>query len=208
MLLNPTKSALTTTAGDRTEAGVLQRMGRAVASGTLLGSAALVSYALTTRILTQAIISRDDQMLGGMWSAVATLFVFRDSYNESVAAALSRTAATSLSFVLCFGYLLIWPFHAWGLAVVIAMGSALLMVMGRPGDVITTSITSTVVLVVAEISPRHAWAQPILRLSDTLIGIAVGIGAVWIGRHLSPRAARHESASQRAISTENMKETV
>jgi hypothetical protein len=31
---------------------------------------------------------------------------------------------------------------------------------------------------------QHAWRQPILRLFDTLIGIAIGITAVWIGRGL------------------------
>jgi hypothetical protein len=34
-----------------------------------------------------------------------------------VRAALSRMAATSISFVLCLVYLLIFPFHVWGMAV-------------------------------------------------------------------------------------------
>jgi hypothetical protein len=31
-------------------------------------------------------VSRDDDLLGGMWAVVATLFVYRDSYEESVGA--------------------------------------------------------------------------------------------------------------------------
>lgn len=146
--------------------------------------ASLVSYELTTRILTSAISSRDDQLLGGMWSVVATLFVCRESYRDSVSAALSRTAATSLSFTLCLGYLLLLPFSSWGMAILIAIGAAILVMIDRPGDVITASITTAVVMVVAGISPQHAWTQPILRLLDTFIGIAVGITAVWIGRSL------------------------
>jgi Fusaric acid resistance protein-like len=170
-----------------------QRLVWATASGTGLALAALVSYELTTRILTSAISSRDDQLLGGMWSVVATVFVCRESYKETVGAALSRTAATLLSFILCLGYLLLLPFSSWGMAILIAIGAVILIMIGRPGDIITTSITTAVVMVVAGISPQHAWSQPILRLFDTLIGIAVGIAAVWIGRGVHNLSQSSES---------------
>ena len=156
----------------------------AVASASGLALPVLVSYEMTTRILTSTMSSRDDQMLGGMWSVVATLFVCRESYTQSVTAALSRAAATSVSFILCLGYLVAFPFSPWGMAIVIAIGAVILVVIGRPGDVVTTSITTVVVLVVAGINPAHPWAQPILRLFDTLIGIAVGVAAVWVGKKL------------------------
>ena len=143
-----------------------------------------MSYELTTRILTDAISSRDDQMLGGMWSVIATVFVCRESYKDSVSAALSRTAATSVSFILCLGYLLLFPFSSWGMTILIGIGAVILIMINRPGDITTTSITTAVVMVVAGISPQHAWRQPILRLFDTLIGIAVGITAVWIAKSL------------------------
>ena len=176
------------------EKSSLQRVVWPVASGAGLALAALASYELTTRILTSAISSRDDQMLGGMWSVVATMFVCRQSYKESLGAALSRTAATSLSFILCLGYLLLFPFSPWGMATLIGIGSVILVMIDRPGDVITTSITTAVVMVVAGISPQHAWTQPILRLLDTLIGIAVGIAAVWIGKGL--HSSSHSSESK------------
>ena len=162
----------------------LSRSSHAALSGMTLALAALISYELTTRILTSAISSRDDQLLGGMWSVVATLFVWRECYNESVSAALSRIAATSLSFILCLGYLSFFPFSSWGMAVLIAIGAVILIMINRAGEVITTSITTTVVMVVAGISPQHAWRQPILRLFDTLIGIGVGITAAWIAKGL------------------------
>jgi uncharacterized membrane protein YgaE (UPF0421/DUF939 family) len=168
----------------REETNGLQRIGWAAASGAGLAFAALVSYELATRILTSAISSRDDQLLGGMWSVVATVFVCRESYKDSVSSALSRIAATSLSFILCLGYLLLFPFSSWGMTILIAIGVVILIIIGRPGEVITTSITTTVVMVVAGISPQHAWRQPILRLFDTLIGIAVGITAAWIAKSL------------------------
>src|SRR5580658_7267771 len=132
-----------------------RKVARAATSATGLALAALVSYELTTGILTSAMSSRDDQMLGGMWSVVATLFVCRESYTQSISAALLRTAATSVSFILCLGYLLAFPFSPLGMAVVIAIGAVILIAIDRPGDVMTTSITTAVVLVVAGISPAH-----------------------------------------------------
>jgi uncharacterized membrane protein YccC len=172
----------------------LQRFVSAVASGAGLTLAALVSYELATRILTSAVSSRDDQMLGGMWSAVATMFVCRQSFTESLGAALSRTAATLVSFILCLGYLLLFPFSSWGMAILIGIGGVILLMIDRPGDIITTSITTAVVMVVAGLSPQHAWRQPILRLADTVIGIAVGITAVWIERAL--RSPSHSPESR------------
>jgi hypothetical protein len=177
-------SGMTTVTVHREETNALRCIGWAAASGAGLALAALVSYELTTRILTDAISSRDDQLLGGMWSVIATVFVYRESYKDSVSAALSRIAATSLSFILCLGYLLLFPFSSWGMTILIAIGAVILIMINRAGEVITTSITTTVVMVVAGISPQHAWRQPILRLFDTLIGIGVGITAAWIAKGL------------------------
>jgi uncharacterized membrane protein YccC len=51
----------------------------------------------------------------------------------------------------------------------------------RPGDAITAGITTAIVMVVAAASPHDAWQQPILRLADTVIGVAVGVAAAWEG---------------------------
>ena len=102
-------------------------------------------------------------------------------------AALSRMAATLLSFVLCLVYLLIFPFSPWGMAALIGIGVIILTLLGRSEDIITT-ITTAVVMVVAGISPRHAWQQPILRLVDTAVGIGVGIAAAWISLSIGSRS--------------------
>jgi uncharacterized membrane protein YgaE (UPF0421/DUF939 family) len=96
-------------------------------------------------------------------------------------AALSRIAATSLSFALCFAYLLFFPFHVWGMAALIGVGAVAMSLLGRPDDIITTGITTAVVMVVAAISPDHAWKQPILRVVDTIVGVGVGVFGSWIG---------------------------
>jgi formate/nitrite transporter FocA (FNT family) len=80
------------------------------------------------------------------------------------------------------------------MAVLIGIGGAILIVIGRSEDLITNSITTTVVMVVAGISPQRAWEQPILRLFDTLIGVAVGITAVAISMRLS----HHTTSDNRA----------
>jgi uncharacterized membrane protein YccC len=45
-------------------------------------------------------------------------------------------------------------------------------------------------MVAAELAPHDAWQQPILRLADTAIGVAVGIAATWIGLRVIRRHLR------------------
>ena len=90
-----------------------------------------------------------------------------------------------MSFALCLVYLLVFPFRLWGLVVLVAVGAIVLDLIGRSEDMITASITTAVVLVVAGISPEHAWKQPILRLIDTAVGIVVGIAGGWIALKFS-----------------------
>jgi uncharacterized membrane protein YccC len=156
--------------------------GEVVARGAMLAISCVISYWLITHMLASTYsISRDDDLLGGMWAVAATIFVYRYSHAESVHAALSRMAATSVSFGLCLLYLLIFPFHVWGMAALIGIGAIIVAIMGRPDDTITTGITIAVVMVVAELSPHNAWRQPVLRLVDTAVGVAVGVAAAWLG---------------------------
>jgi uncharacterized membrane protein YccC len=156
-------------------------IGYALRGGTVLAMSSLASFFLITRILGRThFVSRDDDLLGGMWAVAATVFVVRYSYEQSVSAALSRMAATSLSFALCLVYLLIFPFHSWGMAALIGINAIILTLMGRSDDIITAGITTAVIMIVAAISPHAAWKEPVLRVIDTAVGIAVGVAAVRI----------------------------
>jgi hypothetical protein len=85
------------------------RFRKAVGGGLGLAIACLVSYWLITTILTHVYsVSSSDELLGGMWAVVAPAFVYRSSYHQSVRAALSRVAATAVSFLLCLVYLLVF----------------------------------------------------------------------------------------------------
>ena len=169
-------------------------IGQVVGTASLMVLSCLVTYGLITNVLAHDhFVSRDEDQMGGMWAVVATIFVFRESILESVRAALSRMLATLFSFALCFLYLLIFPFHVFGMIVLIWISSVILPLVGRSEDVITTGITTTVVLVVAGLNPGPGWMQPILRLLDTAVGIAVGLVAFWVGSvvGLFPVPKRH-----------------
>ena len=143
----------------------------AVVECVVLAVACLITYWLATRLLSRVqSVGRDDDLLGGMWAVLATIFVLRDSFGKSVAAAVSRMAATSVSFVLCLIYLAFLPFQAWALAVLVGASALVVMLLGRPGDAVTAGITTAVIMVVAAVSPQDAWQQPILRLADTVVG--------------------------------------
>jgi uncharacterized membrane protein YccC len=170
-------------------------IGQATVHGAMLAICCLISYATIAYILKRAqFVSRDDEFLGGMWAVIATIFVFRHNYQENATAALSRISATLLSFAFCLVYLLIFPFHAWGMALLIGIGALVLTLIGRSEDIITAGITTAVVMVVAGISPQHAWKQPILRLLDTVVGVAVGLVGSWIGLTLLGHSPGHSPA--------------
>jgi uncharacterized membrane protein YgaE (UPF0421/DUF939 family) len=139
-----------------------------------LAVASLVAYWAITWGLAR-FVGRDDELLGGMWTVVATVFVFKETRQESVAAGLSRLLATCVSFALCLGYVLWFPFTPWGTAVLLALGTLIMMAPRRHDDIVTTGITTAVVMVVAGLSPHAAWHQPLLRLLDTVVGVAVGV---------------------------------
>jgi uncharacterized membrane protein YgaE (UPF0421/DUF939 family) len=160
----------------------------AVVECVVLAVACLVTYWVATTLLSRVYSTpRDDDLLGGMWAVIATIFLLRDSFSKSLAAAVSRMAATSVSFVLCLIYLAFLPFHAWALALLVGASALAVMLLGRPGDAVTAGITTAVIMVVAAVSPQHAWQQPILRLVDTVIGVAVGALAAWAGAQVKRR---------------------
>jgi hypothetical protein len=164
------------------------RTGKAVARGVVLALCCILSYKIITDLLVHLrFVPRDDELLGGMWTMVATIFVFRDSYDESMRLAFSRISATLSSFAFCLVYLLLFPFRLWALAVLIAIIAISLELIGRSEDIITACITTAVVMVVASISPQHAWQQPILRLIDTIVGVVVGLLGVWVAVRLTSR---------------------
>jgi hypothetical protein len=160
-----------------------------VVESAVLAIACLATYLLTTRVLSRLYVeSKPDELLGGMWAVIATIFVTRDSYQKSLSAAASRMGATAASFVICLVYLVFFPFHSWTLPILIGISALAVTLLGRPDAGITAAITTVVVMIVAALSPHEAWREPILRFADTAIGVAVGIVFAWIGlRMIRPR---------------------
>ena len=159
-----------------------------LAYATDMTIACWLSYTAAAWVLA-SFVNRSDDLLGGMWAVAATVFVYRYSYDSSVGAALSRMWATSLSFLLCLIYLLLFPFSLTGMVTLIGVGAVTMAILDRPDEIVTTGITTAVVMVVAGLSPHPAWKQPILRLVDTIVGVGVGVAGVWITLKSRPNVA-------------------
>jgi uncharacterized membrane protein YccC len=155
--------------------------------------ACLISYWIMTSVLN-TLVAKDDDLLGGMWAAVAAAFVFRDTGRASLSAGVARLIATSVSFAICLAYLSLVPPSAFGMALLLTAGCLIVMLLDRHDEIITTGITIIVIMVVAIMSPKDAWQQPLLRLADTVVGISVGVAcnwtATWVFNAMTPRAAR------------------
>ena len=145
--------------------------------------ACLITYWMITHLLS-GFVDQASDLLGGMWAVVAVVFVFRDTRARALSSGIARLIATCVSFALCLPYLLIFPFTPVGLAAPLGIGTLIMAVLGRREDIVTTGITTTVVMVVAAMSPQTAWQQPLLRLVDTVVGIALGVTFKWIGSYL------------------------
>jgi uncharacterized membrane protein YccC len=131
-----------------------------------------------------------------MWAVVAVIFVFRDTRAHALSAGIARLMATGVSFALCLPYLLLFPFTPLGLAILLGIGTLVIALLHRRDDIVTTGITTTVVMVVAAMSPDDAWQQPLLRLFDTVVGIAFGVICKSIGSYLFNWGERlHERSS-------------
>ena len=148
----------------------LERLSKAdVVYALALTIASLSAYVITYYIL-EPFVNQPNDFLGGMWATIATVFVFREARNPSLRAAVARFFATCVSCVLTFVYLLLLPFSpAVGMAVIIGLGTIVVMLLGRRDDVVTTGITTTVIMVVAGLGPASlGWTIPPLRLLDGL----------------------------------------
>ena len=142
-----------------------EQVATAIFDSTMLAVACLATYSFVTVVRRDVYsVSRADDFIGGLWAVIATIFVLRTSYQQSVTAAVSRLTATTVSFSLCLVYLIFLPANAWSIAALIGLSTLAVILLGRPGDAITAAISTAVVMVVAAVSPQHAWQQPILRM--------------------------------------------
>ena len=145
--------------------------------------ACLISFSIVTHVLSP-FVDKPDTFLGGMWATFATVFVFRETRVDSLSAGIGLVIATCVSFALCLTYLVILPFHPVGLAALLGIGTMIMMYLGCHDDIVMTGISTTMVMVVAAIDPQDAWHEPLLRLVDTAVGIAVGVACKWLGSFL------------------------
>ena len=157
-----------------------------------MGIACWIAYATMTRILISS-TPRDDDLLGGMWAAAAVAFVFRDTRAHSLSAGIARLFASCVSFGLCLLYLAFIPPTVAGIPILIAVGTLVMILLNRRADIVTTAITTIVVMVEAIISPSYAWAQPLLRIFDTAVGIGIGVACKWAGSAVFSRLQRSEA---------------
>lgn len=176
-----------------------QHLGDMTAFSIALGISALASYWFVAHVANPVNrVTPTGDTIGALWAAISTVFVFRHSFDESSSAAVSRMAGTLVSFVLCEVYLVLFTFHIWAIAVLIALGAFALVLAGRPQDTMPASLATLVVLAITGLDPRHAVQQPIMRLLDTAIGVIVGLLAVWGTARLTGMAARRREKTPAA----------
>lgn len=135
---------------------------------------------------------RPSAPVGILWAVISAAFVYRDTRSRSLAAGLSRLFATVVSLALCLAYLWLFPATAVGMALLIAIGTLVITALGRPDEIGLTAVATAVVMIGAADDPQNAWAQPLLRLIDTMVGVAVGMVCKWIASFMFATIAGRE----------------
>lgn len=130
-----------------------------------------------------SILDRDATLLGGMWAAVSTVFVFRETRADAWSAGVARLIATGVSFALCLLYLWFLPFTIAGMAALVGLGTLAMMVRSTRRYRHNWNNNGHV-MVVAAITPQDAWHQPLLRLVDTVVGVGIGVACKWAASFL------------------------
>jgi uncharacterized membrane protein YgaE (UPF0421/DUF939 family) len=140
--------------------------------------ACLITYAVMAYLLPRW--GWPTTSVGELWAVISTVFVYKDSRAHSLTAGMARLIATFVSFALCLIYLWLLPATIIGMAVLIAIAVLLMMFIGRQDEMGLTAITIAVIMIVAADKPQEAELQPILRLVDTVVGIAIGVACKWV----------------------------
>lgn len=140
--------------------------------------ACLITYAVMAFLLPRW--GWPTTSVGELWAVISTVFVYKDSRAHSLTAGMARLIATFVSFALCLIYLWLLPATIIGMAALIAIAVLLMMLIGRHDEMGLTAITIAVIMIVAADKPQEAELQPILRLVDTVVGIAVGVACKWV----------------------------
>ena len=154
--------------------------------------ACLITYWFAVFLLPH-LVGRPSTMVGVLWAVISTVFVYRDTRAHSLAAGIWRLIATFASCCLCLIYLWLLPAATIGMAALIAIGAMLMMLMGRRDEIGLTAITIAVIMIIAASSPEDALRQPLLRLVDTIVGVAVGVACKWAGSFVFSRIMGEEA---------------
>lgn len=149
-----------------------------VAYAVDMAIACLITYAVMAFLLPRW--GWPTTSVGELWAVISTVFVYKDSRAHSLSAGIARLIATFVSFALCMIYLWLLPATIIGMAALIAIAVLLMMLIGRQDEMGLTAITIAVIMIVAADKPQEAELQPILRLVDTVVGIAVGVACKWV----------------------------
>jgi uncharacterized membrane protein YccC len=145
-----------------------------------LAASSFASFELMTGLINR-LVAKDDDLVGGMWCAIATAFVLKEHAPDAIKAGAKRLLATFVSFLLCQTYLFVARPSAIGMAALILLGTLVLIWLNHEEEILLMAITTIVVMVVSILNPQDALRQPLLRMVDTAVGVAVGVAVTWIG---------------------------
>jgi uncharacterized membrane protein YccC len=165
---------------------------RDVAYAVDLAIACLITYWVMVFALPR-LFGWPSTSVGVLWAVISAVFVYKDTRADTLSAGMARLTTTFASFALCQVYLWLLPVTTIGMVALIAIGVLLMISIGRRDATNLTAITIAVIMIVAASNPQDAQLQPLLRLTDTILGVTVGVACKWLGSFVVSRILGEEA---------------
>ncbi len=123
-------------------------------------------------------------VIGALWAAATVLTVYKDCFQETLDGFLATVAAAVLGSLIAVIYLLWFPQHLWGLALVILLTMLLSQTLGfadRGRQMVSMLL---IIVIFSHISAASPWVNAGMRNIEVLLGALVGLVGGYFGEKL------------------------
>lgn len=139
-----------------------------------------LSFSLALFLSTLVHGSSDSVTIGAMWAMISAIVVMQETRSATLDTAWLRIFGSLVGAVISAAYLLVLPFSAIGMALLVGLTVLVCQLVGIPGHARLAALTVGVVMVVSALNPD---IPPLVnagtRFFEVIIGSTVAVGTAW-----------------------------
>lgn len=135
--------------------------------------------------------------MGAMLACTSVVVVLqKPGLKQSLPVGWMRVLGTAIGALIAFGYLSFWHFSVIGMLCSVFLLEIISMLLGIYVNGHIATITLIVILLISEENPRLPPAiNCLLRFLESVVGVGIGLGVMWVSEWWQRRHAQPPSAS-------------